>query len=322
VRALITGCAGFIGSHLAESLLGEGHDVVGIDCFSDFYEKPEKLRNLAPAREWEAFEFLPLDLTRDPLDDAVAGCDVIFHLAGEPGVRSSWGQRFETYVRNNVLATQLLLETAAAHGRPQVVLASSSSVYGQAESFPTPEHAVPAPRSPYGMTKLAAEHLCGVYQRTLGLDITILRYFSVYGPRQRPDMAFNIFCRSLLSGRPVVLFGGEQTRDFTYVEDVVRATRAAGVRPQAVGGIYNIGGGSRVSLVEVVELLGELSDRPLVIERGDRQTGDVRDTAADISAAALDLGYAPTVRIDEGLQAEWAWALASSTAMASSGVAG
>ena len=196
MRALVTGCAGFIGSHLAESLLDDGHAVLGIDCFNDNYVRAPKLANLSRARDFDTFEFVPIDLARGDLQDVVAECDTIFHLAAEPGVRSSWGDRFDLYVRNNVLATQRLLEAAVAEPERRFVYASSSSVYGNAARFPTPEEATPAPFSPYGVTKLAGEHLCNLYRANHGVDTVALRYFTVYGPRQRPDMALNRFCRA------------------------------------------------------------------------------------------------------------------------------
>src|SRR4051794_29901247 len=228
MRTLVTGCAGFIGSHLTEALLSEGHDVVGVDCFNDNYGRPEKLRNLESARSWDAFDFVPLDLARGALEDLVEGSEVIFHLAAEPGVRASWGERFDLYLRNNVLATQHLLEASSQWPGKRFVYSSSSSIYGQAETLPTHESVAPRPVSPYGVTKLSGEHLCLAYHANFGVPATVLRYFSVYGPRQRPDMAFNIFCRAALAGNPVEVFGdGGQTRDFTFVGDIVDATLAA-----------------------------------------------------------------------------------------------
>jgi UDP-glucose 4-epimerase len=306
MKTLITGCAGFIGSHLAESLLEDGHAVVGVDAFTDNYDVRRKLRNLERARSWDAFDLVPRDVTRG-LGDLADGCDVIFHLAAEPGVRSSWGTRFDDYVHNNIGATKAVLQAALAQGGTRVVYASSSSIYGQAERFPTPEHAMPAPFSPYGMTKLAAEHLCWLYHRNFGLDAVALRYFSVYGPRQRPDMAFNIFCSQVLRGEAIVLYGGDQTRDFTYVGDIVRATRAAAVSENAVGVPFNIGGGSRISLEDAVGILREVTGRPVEVCRAGHQDGDVRDTGADIALARAVLGFEPSVGIRDGLAAEWEW---------------
>jgi UDP-glucuronate 4-epimerase len=310
MSVLVTGCAGFIGSHLTESLLEDGATVLGVDCFNDNYGRSSKLRNLHRAQEWDNFEFVPVDLARGDLEDLTADSEVIFHLAAEPGVPTSWGRRFETYLRNNVLATQQLLEAAkTAHGR-RIVYASSSSVYGQAETLPTTEETQPSPSSPYGMTKLSAEHLCRMYEASDGLETVILRYFSVFGPRQRPDMAFSRFCTAALDGAPITLFGdGAQTRDFTYVDDVVRATRAAADQTAAAGRIFNIGGGSRASLTEAIEILGDLAGRPLEVRRQSAQPGDVRDTGAAIDAARELLGYSPRVELRDGLRAQWEWTL-------------
>ena len=308
MRALVTGCAGFIGSHLTESLLMDGHAVLGIDCFNDNYGRRDKLANLAHAQSWDGFDFVPVDLSRGDLDDIVEESDAIFHLAAEPGVRASWSQRFETYVRNNVTATQHLLQAATRSPDKRFVYASSSSVYGQAETFPTREDVLPRPHSPYGVTKLAAEHLCSTYHANFGVQSVSLRFFSVYGPRQRPDMAFNAFCRAAVAGEPIVVFGdGLQTRDFTYVGDVVRALRAAHTADAAVGGVYNIGGGSRVALREALEIIDRHSSRPLEVRYEDVQRGDVRDTGADTTAARADLGFAPAVSLEDGLAAEFEW---------------
>jgi nucleoside-diphosphate-sugar epimerase len=239
----------------------------------------------------------------------------VLHLAGEPGVRASFGAAFARYVHNNVLATQRLLDAVAARPdeAPRVVLASSSSVYGEAERRPTSESAVPAPVSPYGVTKLGAEELCAAYERSHGLDVVRLRYFSVYGPRQRPDMAFARFCAAALDGRPLTVLGdGRQTRDFTYVADVVAATRAAASARGARGRVINVGGGAATSLREVVELLGELAGRPLGVAFEDAQTGDVRHTAADVRRAAELLAWQPRTALADGLRAQWDWAAAAS----------
>jgi nucleoside-diphosphate-sugar epimerase len=323
VRALVTGCAGFIGSHLVESLLADGHTVLGIDCFNDNYRRAPKLANLTRARDHDTFEFVPFDLARGDLFDLVADSEVIFHLAAEPGVRSSWGDRFELFVRNNVLATQRLLEAAAVERPRRVVYASSSSIYGNAESLPTRESAVPAPFSPYGVTKLAGEHLCQLYRENHGVEAVMLRYFTVYGPRQRPDMALHRFCAAAIAGEPITLFGdGSQRRDFTFVEDVVRATRAAAVAPEPRNGVYNIGGGSQVSLRTVLELLAGLAGRPLDVRREDTVVGDVRETSADTSCAARELGYAPRVAFPDGLRAEFEWTLERISVDADARVAG
>jgi nucleoside-diphosphate-sugar epimerase len=224
-------------------------------------------------------------------------------------VRASWGTRFDAYLRNNVLATQLLLEAARSFPEKRFIYASSSSIYGQAESLPTREDVIPRPFSPYGTTKLAGEHLCALYNGNYGVETVMLRYFSVYGPRQRPDMAFNVFCHAALAGDPITVFGdGRQTRDFTYVSDVVAATRAAAESPAVVGGVYNVGGGARKSLADALELITELAGRELRVSYEPRQQGDVQDTAADITLARRDLGFAPVVGFEDGLRAEFDWA--------------
>jgi UDP-glucuronate 4-epimerase len=309
MRALVTGCAGFIGSHLSESLLEDGWTVVGVDSFNDNYGRRQKLRNLAPQMEWEGFEFVPIDLSRGGVQDLFDDCDVVFHLAAEPGVRSSWGGRFDSYLRNNVASTQHLLEAAKATPETRFVYASSSSIYGDAECLPTPEDVRPRPYSPYGMTKLAAEHLCVLYHGNYGVDTVSLRYFSVYGPRQRPDMAFTGFCQRALAGEPINVFGdGQQTRDFTYVGDVVRATRLAGEVPGIGGEVMNIGGGSRVSLRSTIELLDEYLGASIEANYREKERGDVNHTCADGSRASALLGFTPEVPIDKGLalQVEWA----------------
>lgn len=312
MTALVTGCAGFIGSHLTESLLRDGMSVVGIDCFNDNYGRAQKLRNLHHASEWAEFEFIPIDLARGSLSDLVEDCDVVFHLAAEPGVRASWGSRFDSYLRNNVLATQQLLEAASAWPQKRFVYASSSSVYGQAEGFPTFETATPRPFSPYGVTKLGAEHLCQLYFGNYGVQTVSLRYFSVFGPRQRPDMAFSIFCDAILRDQPIVVFGdGSQTRDFTYVADVVAATKSAALAPDAPGRVYNVGGGSQVSLSAGIAVISELAQRSPRIEYRQTERGDVRDTAADNTAAATDLSFQPTISLKEGLCQQFEWAVAA-----------
>jgi UDP-glucuronate 4-epimerase len=322
MRALVTGCAGFIGSHLTEALLSDGDSVVGVDCFNDNYGRPEKLRNLEQAKEWHAFDFVPIDLARGDLADLVADCDVVFHMAAEPGVRASWGRRFDAYLRNNVLATQHLLEAAAQWPEKRFVYASSSSVYGQAESFPTSEDTTPKPFSPYGTTKLAAEHLCQLYHGNHGLATVCLRLFSVYGPRQRPDMAFAAFCRAALSGEPLRVFGdGGQSRDFTYVGDVVRATRSAATAPAAVGGVYNIGGGSQITLLHAIELIQEFAGEPLKWELGSTQHGDVRHTGADTTRAETDLQFRASTPFEEGLKEQFDWMRLDKTARAAARIA-
>jgi UDP-glucuronate 4-epimerase len=308
-RALVTGCAGFIGSHLTESLLSEGVAVVGVDCFNENYGRRIKLRNLERARDWDTFDFVPIDLSRGELAELVGGVDTVYHLAAEPGVRASWGGRFETYVRNNVLATQHVLEAARGFPEVRVVYASSSSVYGHAESYPTNEALRPRPFSPYGVTKLAAEHLCQLYTENLGLETVSLRFFSVYGPRQRPDMAFTRFCRAALLGEPISIYGdGNQIRDFTYVDDVVAAVRAAAEQDRVAGNVYNVGGGSEITVRETLDVLTSLVGHDLEIHYTSAERGDVRQTGADISSARANLGFSPTVDVREGLSRQLDWA--------------
>ncbi len=309
MRVLITGCAGFIGSHLTEACLAGGDEVLGVDCFNDNYARDAKLRNLRIARDWDGFEFVPIDLAQGALRSLVEESDVICHLAAEPGVRPSWGQRFESYVRNNVLATQHLLEAASIGPEKRFVYASSSSIYGDAESLPTSEETIPAPRSPYGLTKLGGEHLCAIYRHNFGIETVVLRYFSVYGPRQRPDMAFTRFCSAALAGLPIEIYGdGMQTRDFTFVADVISATQAAATTPDLAGAVMNIGGGSPISLGDAVAVLDEVSGRKIERRLLDPQPGDVRDTAAAIDQAQARIGYEPRTSIEDGLVAQWEWA--------------
>jgi UDP-glucuronate 4-epimerase len=307
-RALVTGCAGFIGSHLTESLLEDGHEVVGVDCFNANYGRRDKLRNLARARDWESFVFVPVDLSRGDLADLVSDVEVVFHLAAEPGVRTSWGAGFERYVANNVLATHQLLTALVDHPVRRLVNASSSSIYGQAETLPTPETATPAPLSPYGMTKLGAEHLCNLFAANHGLDVVSLRYFTVFGPRQRPDMAFHRFCRAALLDEEIRVLGdGRQTRDFTYVGDVVAATRAAAAADGVAGAVFNVGGGLRASVVDVIEILQQLTATELSVALAPTERGDVRDTGADTSRARARLGFEPRTDLRVGLAAELGW---------------
>jgi UDP-glucuronate 4-epimerase len=319
-RALVTGCAGFIGSHLTESLLADGFSVVGLDCFNDNYGRAQKLHNLDQAREREGFEFVPLDLGFGELFDLVADCDVVFHLAAEPGVRSSWGDRFGKYVRNNIAGTQHLLEAIQPFPATRFVFASSSSIYGQARTLPTHEDAVPMPHSPYGVTKLAAEHLCQAYHANFDVDAIILRYFSVYGPRQRPDMAFNIFCRAALDDEPITVFGdGNQTRDFTFVNDVVAATRLAAEAPDPRARVFNVGGGSHITVRTALGLIERVAGRKLEVRYVTREAGDVRDTLADVTRSREVLGFETAVSFEDGLLAEFDWVVEGASAPRAAG---
>ena len=297
----MTGAAGFIGSHLCESLLDSGVEVRGVDRISSYYDPDLKRANLAPLLERDGFEFSEADLSRDPLEPALDGAEVVFHLAGQPGVRVSWGDEFQVYLDDNVLATQRLLEAAKGRDLRRFVLASSSSIYGDAESFPTTEAAKPAPVSPYGVTKLAAEHLCNLYAKGFDVPAVSLRYFTIFGPRQRPDMAFTRFIRAALQGQAIEVFGdGLQERDFTFVGDAVAATIAAGESGQP-GTAYNIAGGNHATVVDVIGALGELTGAALAVEHKPAVIGDARKTGADTSRASADLGYAPSTSLREGL---------------------
>lgn len=300
MRILVTGIAGFIGSHLGERLLGEGHEVIGVDSLTDYYDVEIKRANLA-AIEAPELRIELGDVNELELGSLLEGVEVVYHLAGQPGVRASWGDFFEVYVARNVLATQRLLEASRAAGVGRLVYASSSSIYGDAARFPISEQDLPAPISPYGVTKLAGEHLATLYSRAYGLPSVALRYFTVYGPRQRPDMAFHRFINSALDGTPVPVFGdGEQVRDFTYVEDIVAATIAASSAGRP-GAFYNVAGGTEASVGEVLELVGELTGSPVNVDRRDPVPGDARRTGADTTLAQADLGYSPAVDLREGL---------------------
>lgn len=304
---LITGAAGFIGSHLTEQCLALGYEVLAVDNFTDYYDEALKHWNLASVADNPRFTLIQEDLLALDLTELVRGVSTVFHLAAQPGVRASWDQ-FELYTRSNVIATQRLLEAASlAPSSPRVVLASSSSVYGDAEQLPTSENAAPRPISPYGLTKVAAEQLTRVYWQSFQVPTVSVRYFSVYGPRQRPDMAFNRLISCALERRPFRIYGnGEQTRDFTFVDDAVRGTLAAAERGRP-GSVYNIGGGSRRSLKSVLEILEELMNAPVAAVYKDVERGDVRDTAADISLARRELGFQPRYGLREGLRRQLEW---------------
>jgi UDP-glucuronate 4-epimerase len=307
VRYVVTGAAGFIGSHLAETLLAAGHDVVSVDSYTDYYERARKERNAA------ALDVLELDLAEAALEPLLAGADGVFHLAGQPGVRASWGESFGLYLQRNVLATQRLFEACAA-ADVRVVFASSSSVYGDAERYPTAEGVAPQPISPYGITKLACEQLAHAISRGQGLDAVLLRYFTVYGPRQRPDMAFTAMLEALARGNSFRLFGdGSAARSFTYVSDAVAATVAAMERGRG-GEVYNVGGGDEATMNEAIALAEAVAGRSLDVERTAAATGDVRRTKADVAKAKADLGWSPQTGLEEGMRAQWRWAAVESPA--------
>jgi UDP-glucuronate 4-epimerase len=299
----VTGAAGFIGSHLVRALRDAGHDVVAVDAFTDHYDpalKEEKAAELDVVR---------LDLSSDPLDEVLTGVEGVFHLAAKPSVRSGWGADFQDYVRDNVIASQRLFDAAATTG-VRVVWASSSSVYGEAATFPTPEDTVPAPVSPYGVTKLTCERLAFAYQRAFGLEAIGMRLFTVYGPRQRPDMAFTRIANALAEGRPFELYGdGSQSRGFTYVADAVSALIAAMQRAPA-GAVYNVGGGSEASMHDAIARFEQAADRKLQLLVGEQMAGDVRRTAPDTTRIRTELGWEPRVSLAEGISAHWEWASA------------
>lgn len=326
---LVTGVAGFIGSHLAERLIRDGHFVIGVDCFSDYYPRWMKENNLAQLRRDARFHFIEADLLELDLAALLRGesssirqramgdnarwdagdghVDYVFHLAAQAGVRESWGRNFDIYVRSNILTTQRLLEAAKELPLMKLVYASSSSIYGDAEAFPTSEDVTPHPVSPYGVTKLAGEHLCLLYWRNYGVPAVGLRYFTVYGPRQRPDMAFHRFIRAILEGMEIPVYGdGEQTRDFTYVDDAVEGTVRAAFADVA-GDAFNIGGGSRISVNGVIRLLEGITNKRAQVRYLAPGRGDVRHTSADIRHAARALSYAPRATLADGLRSEREW---------------
>jgi len=314
LKALVTGAAGFIGSHLTSALLDRGAEVTGIDSFTDYYPRFIKEANLAVNAGRPGFRVIEGSLQHADLAALLEGKTHVFHLAAQAGVRKSWGADFRVYTDNNVDATQRLLEACVGRPLHRFVYASSSSVYGDNVSIPMREDALPLPVSPYGVTKLAAEQLCYLYFVNHKVPATSVRYFTVYGPRQRPDMAFHKFLKAALRGDPVTLYGdGEQTRDFTYVTDAVAATIAAGDKG-VPGRAYNVGGGSRVSVNQLFGLIERLAGKPLNIRREPAQKGDMRDTFADSTLARQDLGFAPQVTLEQGLEAEYRW-LASTPAL-------
>jgi nucleoside-diphosphate-sugar epimerase len=307
MKAVVTGAAGFIGSHLTGLLLDRGAQVTGIDCFTDYYARSIKEANLAHNRSRDGFRFVEARIQDADLPRILDGVTHVFHLAAQAGVRKSWGRDFRTYTENNVDASQQLLESCVGLPLERFVYASSSSIYGDNTAIPMREDARPQPVSPYGVTKLAAEQLCYLYHVNHGVPATSLRYFTVYGPRQRPDMGFHRFIRAALGGEAITLFGdGEQTRDFTFVTDAVAATAAAAVRG-VPGRAYNIGGGSRVSINQVLDMIGRVAGQPLKVRREPAQKGDMRDTFADTSLAQADLGFVPAVTPEEGIEAEYRW---------------
>jgi UDP-glucuronate 4-epimerase len=299
----VTGCAGFIGARLAHTLLARGHHVIGIDSLTPYYSRSIKERRLSALRQLPGFELSVEDVEHADLHEKLADVHGVYHLAAQPGVRSSWGRSFEEYTRLNVLATQRMFAAAAERAVP-VVFASSSSIYGDAETYPTAETALPRPVSPYGVTKLACEHLAYAYNASFGLRVTALRYFTIYGPGQRPDMAISRLIDALLQERPFRVYGtGEQSRDFTFVDDAVSATIAAMESSRGCA-VYNVGGGEEASLLGVIEICEEFAGRRLHREAAPRFAGDALRTSADTSLIRRELGWTPKTSLREGLRAQ------------------
>jgi UDP-glucuronate 4-epimerase len=307
MRYLVTGAAGFVGSHLSERLLERGSAVRGVDAFTDYYDRAVKEANLGNLRGSAGFELHEVDLAEGDLEPLFDGVDGVFHLAAQPGVRGSWGETFAIYAKDNLIATQRLFEAAARRDK-RVVFASSSSVYGNAETYPTSEELEPRPVSPYGVTKLTCEHLARVYRESFGLDVIALRYFTVYGPRQRPDMAFTRIAKALANGGQFTVLGtGEQSRDFTYVDDAVSATLLS-MEQGTAGAVYNIGGGTEATLREIIALGERLSGRSLAVVSGPPAAGDVKRTSADTHRIRRETGWTPKIALEAGFSEQLAWA--------------
>lgn len=307
MRYVVTGAAGFIGSALCDHLLNDGHDVVGVDSFTDYYARRIKEDNIRDALAHPAFKLVELDLASAELEPLMRGSDGVFHLAAQPGVRQSWGTEFSAYVRDGILATQRVLEACRIERVPRVVYASSSSVYGNAATLPVSEDAPLRPISPYGISKHAGEQLCSAYGDGYGMHVAVLRYFTVYGPRQRPDMAFHRFIKCALTGGTIHVYGdGSQTRDFTFVDDAVAGTAAAMERGRS-GAVYNLGGGARWAVRDILTAIERIAGKPLVLEQTSAQLGDVGHTAADTTRAQSELGFAPSTDVISGLSREAEW---------------
>jgi UDP-glucose 4-epimerase len=306
---IVTGAAGFIGSHLAETLLQQGERVIGIDNLNDYYDTALKRRNLSILLKYPSFISIEEDIQALDWQLLLEDAQFVYHQAAQAGVRASWGSSFRQYTERNINATQIILEAAkTAKSLQRLVFASTSSVYGDAETLPTAESTCPQPISPYGITKLAAERLCQLYYQNFQVPVVVLRYFSAYGPRQRPDMGFHKFFKAVLRGDAIPIYGdGQQTRDFTFVGDVVAANLAAAYIPAAVGEVFNIGGGSRAVLEEVLAVMEDIVGQPIRRHYQEKARGDARHTAADVTKAREILKFQPQVSLTEGLKLEWDW---------------
>jgi len=306
---IVTGAAGFIGSHIAETLLKTGHHVIGIDHFNDYYSPELKRKNISSFIDHPNFKLINGDIQFLDWNLLLEGVDMIYHQAAQAGVRASWGTSFRAYTERNINATQVILEAAKdAKNLKRLVYASTSSIYGNAETLPTSETISPLPVSPYGITKLAAERMGRLYHDNFGVPFCALRYFTVYGPRQRPDMGFHKFYKAAIDGKAIDVFGdGRQTRDFTFISDVVAANLAAASCDAANGQIFNIGGGSRVVLEDVLDMMGDIMGQPIVRNYVDQARGDARHTSADVTKAKAILGFNPQVSLHDGLTQEWEW---------------
>jgi nucleoside-diphosphate-sugar epimerase len=304
---LVTGAAGFIGSHLCNRLLKEGARVWGVDAFTDFYPKWIKDLNLRPLLPQSNFEFISEDILFMNLEKTLERMDIVFHLAAQPGVRASWGENFSIYTRNNIEATQKLLEAAKSVQIKRLIYASSSSVYGLCPKLPMEETSELRPFSPYGVTKLAAENLCFLYYKNYGVPCLSLRFFTVYGPGQRPDMAFHRFLKAIAQDKEIIVYGdGQQTRDFTYIDDIIQAI-VSSINHGEMGEAYNVGGGSRKKLTDLISILGKVCQKKIQVTYQEGQKGDVRHTFADISKAKKDLNYSPRTSLENGLGEQWEW---------------
>ncbi|PSF32948.1 UDP-glucose 4-epimerase [Aphanothece hegewaldii CCALA 016] len=306
---IVTGVAGFIGSHLAETLLQQGEKVIGVDQFNDYYDTTLKRKNVLPLQQYKDFELIEADIQQLDWLTLLKEVETVFHQAAQAGVRASWGSGFRHYTERNINATQIILEAVKeTPALKRLVFASTSSVYGNAETLPTSEIIPPQPVSPYGITKLAAERLCWLYHHNFGVPVTALRYFTVYGPRQRPDMAFHKFFKAAIFKNSIPIYGdGKQTRDFTFVSDAVAANLAAATCSQAVGEVFNIGGGSRVFLCDVLDKIDEIVGYKIIRDHQEQAMGDARHTGADTTKAKQLIGFNPQVSLDDGLAQEWEW---------------